>query len=99
MPEQAVEIETSLSKEAVVAELEWAIAQYNREKADDTGPIEIQEFDIVESQGVTGTEIAFFLAGAAASGLTWDIMKYLALEVVVPRINKKFGAGSAKPKR
>lgn len=98
MSDTAIEIETSLSRDTVIDELKWAIAKYNEEKADNAAKVTINDIEIIESQGVTGSEIAFFLAGAAASGLTWDVMKYIALEIVVPRINKKFGSGAARPK-
>ncbi|MDP5220393.1 hypothetical protein Q5Y75_24715 [Ruegeria sp. 2205SS24-7] len=98
MSNQPVEITTSLDKEEVLRELAWSISKYNQDQNTDNAPLKIEEIEVVEAQGFSGAEIGFFVAGAVASGITYDILKYLVIDMIIPRLNDKHGGGAAELK-
>ncbi len=99
MNSHPIEISTSLSKEEVEQELAWSISKYNQDLTADQAAVKLEEVEVVESQGFSGAEIGFFVAGAVTSGITYDVLKYLVIEMIIPRLNDKHGSGAAEIKK
>lgn len=98
MTDQTLIIDTGLSVGDLKEELRRGIDAYNKEKSDDEPPLRLSELTIAKSPGFTGAEIAIFFGGAVASGITYDILKYVIIKHVLPRINVQFGSNAIKIK-
>lgn len=99
MTENTLKVVTSLSKAELESDLIWAIAEFNKEQKKSNAQLKRNDVSVVESHGISGAEIAFFLGSAVASGIAYDALKHVVVNILVPRLNKKFGAGAAKVKK
>lgn len=91
-------IETSISAADFRKELKEGLREYNESHNSNERSISEDDIKVAPAPGFTGAEIAIFLGAAIASGITYDVCKYVVVTHVLPRINSRFGADAAKLK-